>query len=181
MSKRKILAKGNYLALIKEDNYEYVERVNATGVAIIFAITANDEIILVEQYRKAVDARCIELPAGLINDTAVKETTLEGARRELLEETGFEASQLDFVGCFPVSSGMSANYYNIYIATQLKRISNGGGVEDENITTHVVPLKQLEQFIKKKSVNGFHIDWKIFAGAFMFQNKILNLTKNIQP
>ena len=181
MSKKEILAKGKYLALIKHDQYEYVERVLGTGIAIVFAITDSKEIILVEQYRKAVDARCIELPAGIINDTGSKESTLAGAKRELLEETGYEAEKINFMGCFPVSVGITSGLYNIFIASGLRKTGPGGGDATENITVHNVPFEELSDFIRKKSFEGFHIDLKIFAVSYMYDRKLEALTKNIQP
>ena len=59
---------GKFLALVKEGHWEYVDRVNATGAAIIVAVTAEQKVLLVEQYRIPVHARTIELPAGIIGD-----------------------------------------------------------------------------------------------------------------
>ncbi len=57
-----------FLALIREGRWEYVDRVNATGAALIAAVTAEQKLLLVEQYRIPVHARTIELPAGIIGD-----------------------------------------------------------------------------------------------------------------
>ena len=76
-----------FLAFIKEEHWEYVDRVNATGAALIAAVTADQKILLVEQYRIPVHARTIELPAGIIGDEPGNghESQAEAARRELLE------------------------------------------------------------------------------------------------
>ena len=57
-----------FLALIQEGHWEYVDRVNATGAALIIAVTAEEKVLLVEQYRIPVHVRTIELPAGIIGD-----------------------------------------------------------------------------------------------------------------
>lgn len=57
-----------FLALIKEGHWEYVDRVNATGAALIVAVTPENKLLLVEQYPIPVHARTIELPAGIIGD-----------------------------------------------------------------------------------------------------------------
>src|ERR1039458_2208649 len=87
---------GKFLALIKEGHWEYVDRVKAKGVAIIVAVTAEQNILLVEQYRIPVHARTIELPAGIIGDEpgSTNETNAEAARRELLEETGYATEHM---------------------------------------------------------------------------------------
>jgi ADP-ribosylglycohydrolase len=60
---------GRFLALVKEGHWEYADRSNATGAAIILAETGDGKILLVEQYRIPVHSRTIESPAGIIGDT----------------------------------------------------------------------------------------------------------------
>ena len=59
---------GRFLSLITENHWEYVDRVNGTGAAVILAVTAENKILLVEQFRIPVHARTVELPAGIIGD-----------------------------------------------------------------------------------------------------------------
>ena len=82
------LHKGRFLALVKEGHWEYADRTNSTGAAIIVAVTEERKLLLVEQYRIPVHARTIELPAGIIGDEPGNgdEVHAEAARRELLEE-----------------------------------------------------------------------------------------------
>ena len=56
------------MALVKEGRWEYVDRLGATGAAIVVAITNERKLLLVEQYRIPVHARTIELPADIIGD-----------------------------------------------------------------------------------------------------------------
>jgi ADP-ribose pyrophosphatase len=56
------LYRGKFLALVKEEHWEYVERVNATGVVVIIAVTGEQKLLLVEQYRIPLHSRTIELP-----------------------------------------------------------------------------------------------------------------------
>src|ERR1700722_17662471 len=90
------LLTSKFLALIKEGHWEYVDRVNATGAALIVAVTPEEKLILVEQYRIPVHVRTIELPAGIIGDEPGNcgESHAEAARRELLEETGYAAGRI---------------------------------------------------------------------------------------
>ena len=74
---------GKFLALVKEGQWEYAARTNATGAAIIIAVTEEQNLLLVEQYRIPVHARTIELPAGIIGDEpgSSDEARVEAARR----------------------------------------------------------------------------------------------------
>ena len=66
MFKKVTLYAGKFLALVKEGHWEYADRTNATGAAIIVAVTDEQKLLLVEQYRIPVHVRTIELPAGII-------------------------------------------------------------------------------------------------------------------
>src|SRR5262245_51681449 len=98
---------GKYLALVKEGHWEYADRVNATGAAIIAAVTEAGALLLVEQQRIPVHARTVELPAGIIGDEPdfSGEENTDAARRELLEETGYEAGEIQALTHGPASSG----------------------------------------------------------------------------
>ena len=91
------LAEGRWLRLVDDAGWEHVERVNGHGVVVILAVTEEGELLLVEQYRPAVKSRVIEVPAGLTGDVAGREDedADAAARRELLEETGYEAQEME--------------------------------------------------------------------------------------
>ena len=100
---RTILHTGKFLALVKEGHWEFADRVNATGAAIIIAVTKEQKLLLVEQYRTPVHSRTIELPAGIIGDEpgSTDESIAEAARRELFEETGYTAEHIEAVTTGP--------------------------------------------------------------------------------
>ena len=157
-----------FLALIKEGHWEYVDRVNATGAALILAVTAERKILLVEQYRIPVHARTIELPAGIIGDEpgSSNETHTEAARRELLEETGYAAEKIEALTTGPACSGITSERVTLFHATGLRRIGNGGGVAQEDITVHEVPLADIVFWLEAKAKTGVLIDPKVYAGLF---------------
>src|SRR5207253_4023645 len=109
-AKGTIIAKGQFLSLIREGHWEYAERVNATGAAIIVAVTDEQKLLLVEQYRIPCGTRTIELPAGISGDASETkdETLAETARRELLEETGYAATSIEPLMTGAASSGLSS-------------------------------------------------------------------------
>ena len=168
------LFKGKYLSLVKEGRWEYAERVGATGAAIILAITPEEKVLLVEQYRIPVHASTIELPAGITGDTGEDETDADAAKRELLEETGYQASKIEVLITGPSSSGLTSETVTIFLATGLERIHAGGGIENEKITIHEVALNDLDRWLKQKQTDGYMIEPKLFA-ALYFYGKLIRL------
>lgn len=169
MKERKVLGEGNFLRLVREDQWEFVERVNARGVVILIPLTKQNEIILVEQYRPAVKHNMIELPAGLAGDRPdqLSEAFIEAAGRELHEETGYEAGKIEELFFGSGSPGMSSGLLHYYLCTELKKTAQGGGVPgEEDITVHPVALSEVENFIKLKKNEGKLIDTKIYAGLY---------------
>lgn len=90
------LCRGKFLELLKEGRWEYVRRVNATGAVMIVAVTKEGELLLVEEYRVPLHARTVGLPAGISGDEG-EESTLQSARRELEEETGYRADSWTYL------------------------------------------------------------------------------------
>ena len=103
-----ILHEGDFLRLIREGQWEYIERNNCRGIVIILAMTDDEKVILVEQYRQPVHKKVIEFPAGLICDDPKhkNESMRTAAKRELLEETGYKAGRIVKLLTGPVSSGL---------------------------------------------------------------------------
>jgi ADP-ribose diphosphatase len=164
-----VLAEGKYLRFLNEGGWEYVIRPHSTGVVVIVAVTAARELILVEQHRAAVHASVIELPAGLVGDTS----TLHGegfetaARRELIEETGYEAERMVELAAGPIAVGLSAEVVAFFHAQGLRRIGDGGGDDTEDIIVHLVPLAGLRAWLAEKQRTGRLVDPKIFAGLYL--------------
>ena len=164
---------GEFLALVREGHWEYVERVKASGAAIIVAVTDDAKLLLVEQYRIPCHARTIELPASLIGDEggASDEPHAEAARRELLEETGYEAGQIEPLVSGPASGGLAGEIVTLYRATQLRRVNAGGGVEHEDITVHEVPVAEVEAWLEVRAKAGVLVDPKIYAGLYFIGSR----------
>src|SRR5580704_962214 len=171
---KETLKTSKFLALIKEGHWEYVDRVNATGAALIIAVTADEKVLLVEQYRIPVHARTIELPAGIIGDEPgnANESHAGAARRELLEETGYAAEKIEALTTGPACSGITSERVTLFRATGLRRTGKGGGVAHEDITVHEVPLAEIESWLEAKAKTGVLVDPKVYAGLFFLsQNK----------
>ncbi len=165
---RTVVYTGKFLALVKEGHWEYAHRTNATGAAIIVAVTDEQKLLLVEQYRIPVHARTIELPAGIIGDEpgSSDEAHAEAARRELVEETGYEAGHIEALTHGPASGGLASETVTLFLATKLRRVSAGGGVAHEDITVHEVSLREIDVWLEAKAKAGCLVDPKVYAGLY---------------
>jgi ADP-ribose pyrophosphatase len=164
-----VLHTGKFLTLIKEGHWEYVDRVHATGVALIIGVTTEQKVLLVEQYRIPVHACTIELPAGIIGDEPgdTNEAPVAAARRELLEETGYTAGRIEAVMTGSSCSGITSEQVTLFRAFDLHRTGKGGGVAQEDITVHEIPLVEVVTWLEAKAKTGVLIDPKIYAGLFL--------------
>ncbi len=120
-----ILGGGRFLRLVRADGWEFVERVRATGVVAIVAVTADGELILTEQFRASVKGPVIDLPAGLAGDGPGTEELVTAARRELMEETGYDARRLSLLAHAPTSPGLTTEVVSFFRATGLKKVARG--------------------------------------------------------
>jgi len=163
-----VLATGKYLSLIREGHWEYAQRPHATGAAVIVAVTAENKLLLVEQYRIPCHASVVEFPAGIIGDSPElgNESHADAAKRELLEETGYQAGQIAQLATGPVSSGLTSEISTFFLARQLLRTGSGGGVAHEKITVHEIPLAQVHDWLAAKVRSGALIDPKVYAGLY---------------
>jgi ADP-ribose pyrophosphatase len=137
-----------------------VSRARGIKAAVILAVD-DGHVLLVEQYRVPLGRICLELPAGLIGDEEEGEAIELAAARELEEETGYRPARIEIIGEFYSSPGMVSESFYMVRAHDLTRVSDGGGVEGENITVHRVGLDQLEGFIADKRAGGMAMDVKL--------------------
>ena len=139
----------------------------------LVAVTPDEEIILVEQYRKPVESLVIELPAGLVGDHAdPDEPILLAAARELEEETGYAATHLEVLMTCPSSAGMSDEMISFVLAKGLTRVGPGGGDDSEDIEVHIVPLKDVDAWLTRQQSAGKPMDPKIYAGLYWLERML---------
>lgn len=148
---------GKWLTARTRGRWEYVSRVGGVRAAVILAIDGG-HVLLVDQYRVPLGRRCLELPAGLVDQG---ETVEAAAARELEEETGYRAAELTVIGEFVSSPGMVSESFTLLRATGLSRISDGGGVEGEGIAVHCVPLDGVADYVAGRRAEGLAIDVKL--------------------
>jgi ADP-ribose pyrophosphatase len=168
---KQILRSGKFLHFVCKEGWEYFEHNSCTAIAIIVAMTDEQRVIFVEQYRAPVGKKVIEFPAGLVNDHGAKrrESILTAAKRELLEETGYEARKVVKLLEGPVSSGSSADIVTMVRAFGLRKIAKGGGDEMENITVHEIPLREADRWLSSMRRKGRLIEPKIYTGLYFLK------------
>src|SRR3989338_8970279 len=167
-SKRRVVHEGNFLQFVTHGEWGFIKCKNCTAIVIIVAVTKNKEVLFVEQFRPPVGKVAIEFPAGFANDGghSKRETIVEAAKRELLEETGYRAGRLEKILEGPVSSGCSSDLVTMYLARDVEKVAEGGGDEFESISVHKVPLKEADAWLASMKRKGRLIEPKIYAGLY---------------
>ncbi len=164
MSNPERLCKGRYIDFMVRDTWEYTTRKNITGIVGIVPLTDDGKIILCEQYRPPLDKNVIELPAGLVGDEGDKNETLESAaRRELMEETGYEAGEMKFLFEGATSPGVTDEILTFFLATNLKKTGAGGGVDSEDIIVHEIPVDGLFEWLEEQKAADKLVDMKVYS------------------
>ena len=173
-SEQRTLAEGAHLRLVVSNGWEFVERPKISGIVVIVGTTNHGCLVLVTQWREPVGAPVVEWPAGLAGDIPGSETEAleDAARRELFEETGFEAATMKAILTGPPSPGISNEIVTFYRARGMVRKAPGGGRGAERIRTHVVPMSWLSVWLDRMQTQGYRVDPKVFAGAYWLRQEM---------
>ena len=164
----RILVETPFLRCIDRDGWFFVERPNASGVVTLVPLTPEGRLVLVEQPRVPVGRNTIELPAGLAGDEAghTGEALEAAARRELRKETGYDAGRLSLLANCVTSPGVTSEVVTFFLATELVKVGDGGGIGDESIRVHEVPLDEVRGWLRRREAEGVLISAKVFAGLY---------------
>ncbi|MEK4824857.1 NUDIX hydrolase [Niallia sp. FSL W8-0951] len=126
------------------------ELVKHPGAVAVIAITDDNKLVMVEQYRKPLEKVIVEIPAGKLEKG---EEPALCARRELEEETGYECESLELVSSFYTSPGFADEIIHVYVAKGLKQKENAAGLdEDEFVNVLEISLDEALEFIKEKRI-----------------------------
>lgn len=175
-----VLAEGRYFRFLRKGSWEYIEPAGFTGVVLILPITDDGKVVLIEQHRPPRDAVVVEIPAGLVGDEGMHdagpgsealsspESLVDAARRELLEETGYEADAMELLTVGAPSAGSNTVIVHVFKATGLRKVAAGGGNphEGEAITVIEVPLGEVDVYLDRRRAEGALIDLKVYTGLY---------------
>ncbi|MBI1346173.1 NUDIX hydrolase [bacterium] len=165
---REILGEGHFVRLVRDGRWEFAERNNCQGVVAVIAVTAEDQLILTEQFRPAVGKLVIDIAAGLSGDEPGQqdEELALSAQRELLEETGYVAKKLVHVADCPSSPGLTNEIFSYFVARKVQKQGTGGGVSHEQITVHTPAVATISRWLKRQVKLGKLIDPKVYAALY---------------
>ena len=114
-------------------------------VALIFAVTEDQRVVLVRQYKHGRGEILLELPGGVLD--AGENTPLEAAHRELLEETGYASDQIEQVLAVSDNPTKDTNRIYFFLARDARQVAAQQLDETENIEVLTVPLAEIEGLV----------------------------------
>ena len=156
--------------LLPDGKTTLIDVVVHPGAVTLIPLDSQGRILFVRRYRHAVGQELLELPAGTLNQGEKPE---DCAHREVREETGMSAANLEKIGEFYLVPGYSTEHMHIYLATNL-RSDPLPGDEDEFITIEAVALANVPDLISQ----GVLQDAKSLAALILAEPYLKNISKN---
>ncbi len=126
------------------------EIVNHPGAVAVIAVTTDNRLVVVEQYRKALERSMIEIPAGKLEPGELPEAT---AARELEEETGYGCNELTYLQTFATSPGFADEVIHLFVARGLYKVDSRAPLdEDEFVELMEITVEEGEQLIAEQKI-----------------------------
>jgi ADP-ribose diphosphatase len=144
-----------------------LEVVEHPGAVAMVALTADRNVLLVRQFRHAVAAELLEVPAGTLEPG---ETPLECARRELAEEVGRAAGRWDPLISFYPSPGVLSEELHVFLAEDLR--PEAAAREEEDLRVESLPLEEAYRRIDAGEIR----DAKTIIGITMARERLAHRT-----
>jgi ADP-ribose pyrophosphatase len=117
-------------------------RIEAPSYVIMFVVTVDQRVAIIEQYKHGIGQRVVELPAGYIEPG---EEPLISAQRELLEETGLEAPDWLPLGSFTVDGNRGCGKAHAFLAMNAREVRQPNPGDLENQTLHFYTIEQVRE------------------------------------
>ena len=138
------------------------------GAAAVLPVTEDGKILMVRQYRNALERETLEIPAGGLNGR--EEPTDQAAMRELQEETGYHTDHVELLTSIYTTVAFCNEKIDIYLARGLKDRGNQHLDEDEFINVEAYSVEELKQMIYDCRIQ----DAKTICGILTYASKYLS-------
>jgi ADP-ribose pyrophosphatase len=169
--KREVRAKGTVITLYKDTvevnghiaEWDYIHH---DGAAAVVAVNDEGKLLMVRQYRNALDRFTLELPAGKLDEPG--EPTLECAKRELEEETGYYTENFEYLLTVNTTVAFCNEKIDLYLARNLTKTEQHLD-PDEEINVEAWDMEALKQLIYEGKIT----DGKTVAGIMTYAAKYL--------
>jgi len=117
----------------------------------VLAVTEDDQVVLVKQYRHGTDEITLEIPGGAVD----KEDTnpQHAAERELLEETGFQSNKWTHLGTVSVNPAIMNNYCHLYLAEKCQKVAKQNLDQMEEIEVLTISLTEFFEMIEREEID----------------------------
>ena len=125
-------------------------RIDCIDWAGTIPVTSDGRVVLVRQYRHGIDHPCLEIPAGCVHED--DENFSMSARRELLEETGYDSEEFEFLGFVHPNPGMMPVKCHIYLSRNVVRIRQQALDDGEDIEVVLQPLREIPRMIQSGEI-----------------------------
>lgn len=126
------------------------ELIDHPGAVAVIAITPDNKVLAVRQYRKALKKAIVEIPAGKLEPGEKPEVT---AVRELEEETGYTCESLDKIISFYTSPGFANELVHLYVAKGLEKKGEQAADEDEFLDVLHLSLEEMEEMLETEEIH----------------------------
>ena len=115
----------------------------------VIPVTPDDEVVLIRQYRHGIREVTLEIPGGIVEKNDSPE---DAARRELIEETGYEGAEWVSLGTVHPNPAFLTNRCHTYLAKNVVRVKPQEQDEREDIEVLLRPLEEIPRLIREKKI-----------------------------
>lgn len=124
--------------------------INAPEWVNVIALTSQNEIVLVEQYRAGTDEPTLEIPGGMVDKNEMPPVA---AKRELLEETGFRSHNWSSLGKVSSNPAIMSNYTHVFLARDCIKTNPQQTDLTEDIAIHTLPVTEFLNLVRNGTVH----------------------------
>ena len=130
--------------------------------ATAFALTEDNKVVMVRQYRHSVGEVCLELPGGCVDDT--DKDYQSAIARELLEETGYIFSSYESLGKISANPSTNTNWMHMFLAKGGKKVNEQKLDHNEEIIIELYSIDELKKMVREnKIIQAMHITCILYA------------------